>query len=372
MKKATHKAQNIDSKLAAWAEEPDLFESRAKRLARTWNREGTELELPSPDSWRRPQDDMPSGRVQSIEEQLRREIDCILPMERDDESNLARRIEFSRYLLEDALKREGLTEADLTGERESCDCESLSSLVCTRWIELQAQRRELVERNLYLALINVERYSHLGVQRLDLIQEGSAALFRAVDGFDWRRGLLFRTYAVHWLFQAFRSYLYNYSQAVRVPVYMQKALKHVREAQARLGHDASAVRIAEETGLPLQQVDAALEANRSTLSLDAPMGSTMEGGLGDLLGAEGDGDPYDVSMEEGSLEQSVQDALKDLSERERYVVSMRFGLEGDKAHTLAEVAEEMGVSLERVRQIQVRALGKLKTPKLRAAVDPFL
>ena len=278
-------------------------------------------------------------------------------------------------MLADALKQEGLTDKDLEGqpEEEGSPCERLPKSVCQRWMELQAQRRELVERNLYLALINVERYAHLGVQRLDLIQEGSAALFRAVDGFDWRRGLLFRTYAVHWLFQAFRSYLYNYSQAVRVPVYMQKALKHVREALGRLGPDANPARISEETGLPIHQVEAALEANRATLSLDAPMGGgDMEGGLSDLIGAEGDGDPYDAEMEDGSLQESVRDALGDLSDRERYVLQMRFGLEGDEAHTLAEVAGEMGVSLERVRQIQVRALGKLKTPKLRAAVDPFL
>ncbi|HRV83051.1 MAG TPA: sigma-70 family RNA polymerase sigma factor, partial [Planctomycetota bacterium] len=317
MKKAIAQPQNVDAKLAQWAEQPEMFEARAKRLARRWNREGIELALDSPDSWRKLQEELPGGRVQSIEEQLRREIDCILPMDREDEAALARRIEFSRALLADALKAEGLTEKDLEGKnQEGSPCERLSGMVCLRWMELQAQRREMVERNLYLALINVERYAHLGVQRLDLIQEGSAALFRAVDGFDWRRGLLFRTYAVHWLFQAFRSFLYNYSQAVRVPVYMQKALKHVREALGRLGHDASPERIAEETGLPLHQVDAALEANRSTLSLDAPMGgSDAEGGLADLLGAEGDGDPYDVAMEDGSLEESVRDALDELSDR---------------------------------------------------------
>lgn len=371
--KKTIKIENIDDRLAQWADQPEMFEARAKRLAKRWNRDGIALELASPDSWRQQNDDMPTGRVASIEEQLRREIDCILPMEREEEAALARRIEFSRYLLADALKAEGLTEEDLEGTSENSPCGRLAGHVCLRWMELQAQRRELVERNLYLALINVERYAHLGVQRLDLIQEGSAALFRAVDGFDWRRGLLFRTYAVHWLFQAFRSYLYNYSQAVRVPVYMQKALKHVREALGRLGHDATPERIADETGLPIHQVQAALEANRSTLSLDAPMGNTEgDSGLADLIGAKDDGDPYDASMEDGSIEESVETALGELSERERFVVARRFGLLGDDPHTLAEVAKEMGVSLERVRQIQVRALGKMKTPKLRAAVDPFL
>ncbi|MFT4647635.1 MAG: RNA polymerase sigma factor (sigma-70 family) [Glaciecola sp.] len=366
--------QDVDGKLTLLGVDPDSFESKAKRLAQRWNRNGLELELASPDTWRKSAKPSSTGRVASVEEQLRTEIDLIMSMDREAEARLARRIEFSRLLLADALKREGLTEKDLeSSSGEGGPCERLPASVCLRWKELQAQRTELVERNLYLALINVEKYSHLGVNRLDLIQEGSAALFRAVDGFDWRRGLLFRTYAVHWLFQAFRSYLYNFSHAVRVPVYMQKALKHVREALGRLGPNAAPERIAEETGLPIHQVEGALAANRSTISLDAPMGGgTMEGGLGDLLGADGDGDPYDVDMEEGSLHESVKNALGDLSDRERFVLEKRFGFEQEKAHTLAEVATEMGVSLERVRQIQVRALGKMKTHKLKLEAEPFL
>src|SRR5262249_42317762 len=111
--------------------------------------------------------------------------------------------------------------------------------VVRRQLELHALRTEMVERNLYLVLINVERYAHIGASRIDLIQEGCVSLFRAVDGFDWRRGLLFRTYAVHWLNQAFRNYLYNFGSTVRLPVYLQKAMKHINEARMRLG-DAKA------------------------------------------------------------------------------------------------------------------------------------
>ncbi|MCP5021350.1 MAG: sigma-70 family RNA polymerase sigma factor [bacterium] len=368
------KKTDLDGQLTAWAADPDSFEKKAKRLARKWNRDGLELDLAGPDSWRKPSQAASTGRVASLEEQLRNEIDLIMTMDRVAEANLARRIEFSCLMLADALKAEGLTEADLESPSGGgSPCERLPKGICLRWKELQAQRTELVERNLYLALINVEKYAHFGVNRLDLIQEGSTALFRAVDGFDWRRGLLFRTYAVHWLFQAFRSYLYNFSNAVRIPVYMQKALKHVREALGRLGPDASPERIAELTGLPLHQVDGALAANSSTLSLDTPMsGGDMQGGLGNLIGAKGDGDPYDTSMEEGSLHESMRIALALLSARERYVLEKRFGFEQERAHTLSEVATEMGVSLERVRQIQVRALGKMKTHELKVAAEPFL
>jgi RNA polymerase sigma factor (sigma-70 family) len=249
---------------------------------------------------------------------------------------------------------------------------ALPPAVGRRWIELHALRTELVERNLYLVLINVERYSHTTASQSDLIQEGSAALFRAVDGFDWRRGLLFRTYAVHWLNQAFRSHLYNFGNTVRVPVYLQKALKHINDAKARLGGGASVDEIARETDLAEGLVSSALAAARSSRSLDKALDDDDDGGrLRDLLQDVG-GDPYSPDIEEFSLETSLRQALADLSERERFVLEQRFGLDADREHTLAEVAEALGVSLERVRQIQVRALGKLRSAKLRRVVEPFL
>ena len=232
----------------------------------------------------------------------------------------------------------------------------------------------MVERNLYLVLINVERYSHTRASRLDLIQEGAAGLFRAVDGFDWRRGLLFRTYAVHWLNQAFRSHLYNFGHTVRIPVYLQKAMKHVHDAIERIGDpNASVEAIAKEAGLGEKLVAAALKASRSTYSMDLALGDEDGLNLRESIAAEdGEDGPYSTDLEEISLESGLGEALDRLSERERLVVTMRFGIGIDRAHTLAEVAEELGVSLERVRQIQVRALSKMDTPNLRKAIDPFL
>src|SRR6185503_16548129 len=178
---------------------------------------------------------------------------------REEEARLARRIEFARVRLKNAMNEAGLSSKDIESGASptptvflvtgSADC-TLPPKVCRRWSELHSLRTEMVERNLYLVLINVERYAHTSASRLDLIQEGSAALFRAVDGFDWKRGLLFRTYAVHWLNEAFRSYLYNFGNTVRVPVYLQKALKHVRQAMERLGDpNASIEEIARESKL---------------------------------------------------------------------------------------------------------------------------
>jgi len=375
--------EELDARLDPLAESVETFTANAEVLAKELNDAGVDLAVMPPGSWRDETNDRPN-RVASIEEQLRTEIDAIRTMGREEEAQLARRIEFARARLRLALEAAGLTEEDLEGavhydpssfqEIEPDNCQ-LPPTVCRRWIELHALRTELVERNLYLVLINVERYAHMNLSRLDLIQEGSAALFRAVDGFDWRRGLLFRTYAVHWLNQAFRSYLYNFGHTVRVPVYLQKAMKHVKQAIERLGDaNASAEQIAEEADLGVNLVESALAASRNTFSMDVPMQGADEGaGLADILGFEApEGGVYSVDMEDISLQDGIQEAMDRLSDRERFVVEMRFGIGCDREHTLSEVASELGVSLERVRQIQVRAIKKMQTPGLRKAIDPFL
>jgi RNA polymerase sigma factor (sigma-70 family) len=383
VRKKHYSHQELDAQLDRLAVNLDTFERKSRALAARWNTQGADLELSEPVSWRDPSRSQSRGGVLSILDQLRREIETIVIVGREEEAQLARRIEFARHRLEHALRKARLSEEDLEGkvtyhpstfrEIESAHCE-LPADICRRWLELHALRTELVERNLYLVLINVERYARFKVPKLDLIQEGSAALFRAVDGFDWRRGLLFRTYAVHWLNQAFRSYLYNFGSTVRIPVYLQKAMKHVNQAIERLGgRKPSPERIAEVADLPIHLVESALAAFKSTLSLDTPFQNGEETlGLSELLGAETAEDMYTADMEELSLGEGLRDAMDRLSDRERYVVEMRFGIDRDREHTLSEVATELGVSLERVRQIQVRAINKLRTPTLRKAIDPFL
>ena len=368
--------EQLDRELDPLVEDPTTYEERAAEVARRLDRDGVGLELRPPESWRRAR--RPMARVASIEEQLRAEIDSILLLDREGEARLARRIELARLRLESALEREGIPREQFealpsgpTDELDSTRC-ALPAVVCQRANELHSLRTELVERNLYLGLINVERYAYLHVSRLDLIQEGSAALFRAVDGFDWRRGLLFRTYAVHWLNQAFRSFLYNFGNTVRVPVYLQKAMKHVNQAIETLGGKASPEAIAEEADLGVHLVESALAASRSTLSMDTPVGAQDGSGLSEILGLDTDEEVYTTDMEEVSLEDGIHSAMERLSERERYVIQKRFGIGSEREHTLAEVAAELGVSLERIRQIQVRAISKMRTPGLRKAIDPFL
>jgi RNA polymerase sigma factor (sigma-70 family) len=373
----------IDRRLDPAAEDPDRFPALAEALLEELDEGGVDVEIVDPASWRR-SGCAGSGRA-SFLNQFRSDVDSILTLSRQDEGRLARRIELLRMRYERWRERAGLGTEDPGRELDLDPGELARRLTLgeleietdgleRRWFELHALRSEMVERNLYLVLINVERYSHTGVGRLDLIQEGCVSLFRAVDGFDWRRGLLFRTYAVHWLNQAFRNHLYNFGSTVRVPVYLQKALKHINQARTKLGdHNASVEEIARVTDLPEGIVATAVSAARSSRSLDAAFSEEGEGTrLRDLLVLEEDDGPYSTRLESTTLEQGLDSALAHLSARESLVVQMRFGIGLEREHTLAEVAERLGVSVERVRQIQVRALAKMNTPSLRRELDPWL
>lgn len=344
----------LDRTLDAVLERPERFEAIAQELIARLDSEDADLEVSDPQSWRRGSVPAKTSFVQ----QFRADVDAIIPLSRVEEARLARRIEFARLRHEATSMRE----------------EPNSRRLLRRATELHALRSEMVERNLYLVLINVERYSQMPTSRLDLIQEGCVSLFRAVDGFDWRRGLLFRTYAVHWLYQAFRNYLYNNGHTVRVPVYLQKALKGINQASGRLeAPRATPEEIAANSNMDEALVASAISAARATYSLDAERSSTEDGSrLRDLLVDPSAGEPYNPKIESVSLEDGLGRALEDLNDRERLVLSLRFGIRSDKEFTLAEVAERLGVSVERVRQIQVRALAKLDSPSLRRELEPFL
>ncbi|QDU86210.1 RNA polymerase sigma factor SigA [Planctomycetes bacterium Pla163] len=373
--------EDLDRHLDELAQDHESFAESCRELGRALDAEGVDLELPDPRTWRGQQ-----TPGEASVDPLRLAIDAIVLQDRESEAKLARRIEFARFRFEarrteleldddefyadpgPLARRWEQMSANDHGEFEHLD-------LMRRAAEWHALRTELVERNLYLVPINVERYVHGPSIKTDLMQEGFTVLYRAVDGFDWRRELLFRTYAVHWLNQAFRSYLYNHGSTVRVPVYLQKAMKQVNQARYRLGDmDADPMRIAEETDLPEHIVAAAISASRSNISLDLDLTRDGDGNrLVDLLSAEDeDGDPYSVELEDITLEDGLGRALADLDERESKIVRLRFGLGGVREHTLAEVAKLLGVSVERVRQIQVRALRKLDTPSLRRELDPYL
>ena len=364
----------LDERLSMAAKRPSSYDRAMGAFASECDRRGLALEGVDSSAWRTSPDRVKLTAYNSLEQLFRAEVAAIQPLDRDEEAKLARRIEFARTRLDRALARAGISFEDLNPDHQDVESASLPAEVLIRWREWHALRTEMVERNLFLVLLNLERYAHTRASRMDLIQEGASALFRAADGFDWRRGLLFRTYAVHWLHQAFRSHLYNFGHTVRLPVYLQKAMKHVKEASMRLGTD-DPERISSETGLGESLVANALSARRGMLSMDVGFSDGEgEGTFADILSSEDSDDSKDLyrpEMEDVSLDEGLHMALERLEERERYVIVMRFGLFGEREHTLSELSRLLGVSLERVRQIQIRALQKMNAPSVRRAVDPF-
>jgi RNA polymerase primary sigma factor len=373
----------LDRHLDRLARSPARFRERARKFATRLEQQHVDLELTPPETWKSsPSAQGKTTRV-SIENQLRVEIERIRHLDRDEEVHLARRIEFAGIRLDLALSEAGLSRSALVGVapgpsrlglRDAAVEGGLPAGLRRRACELHALRTEMVERNLYLVLINAARCVHKTVGRGDLIQEGAVVLFRAVDGFDWRRGLLFRTYAVHWLNQAFYNYMYNFGHTVRLPVYLQKATKHIRLAVERLGDSgASIATIAREAGVGESVVASALAAERSTRSFDTPCGDLEDGrGFGDMLTLQAKDGTYLPEVADVTVEASLVEAFERLSERERLVACMRFGIGGRRTHTLAEVAAELGVSIERVRQIQLRGMTKMRTPQLQRRVEDLL
>jgi DNA-directed RNA polymerase sigma subunit (sigma70/sigma32) len=337
----------LDRLLARLARRPERFAEDSARLAAALDRRRLDLEISDPDSWRGARE---PARI-PLERQFDTEIRILRPMDRQEERRLALRIEFARIRAEQA-----------------------PAAILRRRQEWHALRLEMVERNLYLVLVNVERYRRFESERADLIQAGAVALFRAVDKFDWRRGVLFRTYAVHWLREGFRSQLYDFGRTVRVPAYVLNCARHVRIAIERVGDpQASVEEIAREAGVSPARVTPALTAARSIRSLDAPLGSGAGAPtLASELAMPDDEVSCGFGPESVSIDSGVEAALAGLDPRERRTVELHFGIGCARPHVFAEIAGEFGVSQPRVRQLYARALSKLRAPRLRTMLEPLI
>jgi len=321
--------------------------------------------------------DLPDVRGSYYQSELRR----IPAMDRQEEFLMARRHEFLRGLLEHALTWAGCSppDAEVLARKSAAAVRAAlqgvpakagvdRAWVCRTADQLEDLRNLYVEGALYIVLGTVNRYRGLGVDTLDLIQEGNASLFQAIDGFDWRRDVRFRTYAQYWVHQAVLKMLYNSARTVRVPIWVQKVLGKIRRAQEagrREGRELPHAEIADRIGVPEAKVAWVLGTRRYAVSLDAEVASEEGASLVQLLPDESSL-PVPESIPAGDLRKELDGAMADLPEREQRILRRRFGLDGTEPQTLGEIASDLGITAERVRQLQNAALGRMKKPgKLR-------
>ncbi|MGH2443665.1 MAG: sigma-70 family RNA polymerase sigma factor [Chloroflexota bacterium] len=314
-----------------------------------------------------------------------REIGRVQLLKKADEVRLAKAIELQRLiknaLIDDELRARVESEPDVAFEGLDLADEQVVSILTWDRAKLHRYdlagneaRRQMIEANLRLVVSVAKKYLGHGMSLLDLIQEGNTGLMRAVEKFDWRRGFKFSTYATWWIRQAVTRAIADQARTIRVPVHMNERISRYNREMMRLsqslGRDPKLEEIAEAMEMSPEKVEEIKSAIRVPISLEKPVGDDEESMLGDFV--EDESHDLEELAAKGVLRDAIDDVLDKLSDREAGIIRLRFGLSGRRPQTLEEVGGHFGLTRERIRQIEIEALRKLRHPSITRKIKDYL